>query len=111
MAIVSCPECGKKISDKAAVCEHCGFVLEGQDPDSLARKRQRKKADRVSKLTAQSMFAMLLFVAGIGGTFYFRDETSADANWQTQVAMVVMVIGFIWYIINRARLLLVKRQR
>lgn len=111
MAIVSCPECGKKISDKAAVCEHCGFVLEGQDPESLARKRRRNKADRINKLTAQSMFAMLVFVAGIGGLFYFRDETSADPNWQAQASIAVMVIGFIWYIINRARLLLAKRQR
>lgn len=111
MAIVSCPECGKKISDKAAVCEHCGFVLEGQDPEAMARKRRRNKADRVNKLTAQSMLGMLIFVAGIGGVFYFRDEASADPSWQVQASMGAMGVGFIWYIVSRARLILAKRKR
>lgn len=28
MALIKCPECGKKISDKAAACIHCGCPLE-----------------------------------------------------------------------------------
>ena len=27
MAIISCPECGKGISDKADACIHCGYPL------------------------------------------------------------------------------------
>lgn len=110
MAIVSCPQCSKKISDKAAVCEHCGFVLEGQDQAQLARLRSRTKSDKINKLTSQSMLAMLLFMIGIAGTFYFRDESSPDPSWQVQVSMLVMVVGFIWYLINRARIILVKKR-
>ena len=25
MALITCPECGKEISDKSTVCVHCGF--------------------------------------------------------------------------------------
>jgi len=28
VALIKCPECGKDISDKSAVCIHCGFPLE-----------------------------------------------------------------------------------
>ena len=28
MALINCPECGEKISDKAAACIHCRFPLE-----------------------------------------------------------------------------------
>ena len=28
MAMISCPECGNLVSDKAKVCVHCGFELE-----------------------------------------------------------------------------------
>ena len=28
MALITCPECGGKISDKAKVCIHCGYPLE-----------------------------------------------------------------------------------
>lgn len=27
MALIKCPECNKEISDKAAVCPHCGFAI------------------------------------------------------------------------------------
>lgn len=30
MSLISCPECGKKISDKAAACPHCGNPMNPQ---------------------------------------------------------------------------------
>lgn len=33
MAMIICPECGKKISDKAASCPNCGFPLDFEDLD------------------------------------------------------------------------------
>ena len=27
MALIKCPECGKKMSDKAEGCPHCGYSL------------------------------------------------------------------------------------
>lgn len=110
MAIVSCPQCNEKMSDKAATCPKCGFVVDGLDADTLERKRRRNRADRIQKLTTQSMLAMLLFVAGIAALFYYRDETSPDPNWESQVAIVVIVIGFIWYIVNRARMMIARRK-
>lgn len=110
MAIMQCPECGLKMSDKAAVCDRCGFVIEGMDPEELERKRRYQKADAINRLTSQTMLAMLLFVAGIGGVFFFRDETSPDPAWQMQVSFVLMGVGFIWYIVNRIRLISVKRR-
>lgn len=36
MALISCPECGKQISDKVNACPHCGYPMsvESQDPPS-----------------------------------------------------------------------------
>lgn len=110
MAIVNCPQCNKQISDKAAACNECGFVLQGLDPKSLERKRAYRKADQITKLTTHGMWSILLFVAGIAGVVYFRDETSPDPTWQSQVALVMTVIGFIWYIINRMRLVAARRR-
>ena len=31
MALIICPECGNKVSDKAKVCVHCGYPLEEVD--------------------------------------------------------------------------------
>ena len=30
MALITCPECGKSISDKATACIHCGFPIEAK---------------------------------------------------------------------------------
>lgn len=38
MAIIKCPECGEKISDKAPACIHCGFPL------SLLKQEERKES-------------------------------------------------------------------
>jgi len=27
MALITCPECGKDVSDSAAACIHCGYTL------------------------------------------------------------------------------------
>ena len=32
MALITCPECGKQISDKAPACIHCGYPLQEQPP-------------------------------------------------------------------------------
>ena len=30
MALISCPQCGTQISDKAEKCIHCGYILKEQ---------------------------------------------------------------------------------
>lgn len=36
MALIDCPECSVKVSDKAATCPHCGYPLHGQSPTTSA---------------------------------------------------------------------------
>lgn len=31
MALIKCPECGEKISDKATACIHCGYPLKEKE--------------------------------------------------------------------------------
>jgi hypothetical protein len=33
MALIKCPECNGKVSDKATACIHCGFPIEDYDPE------------------------------------------------------------------------------
>ena len=36
MALVSCPSCGKKVSDRAPACSFCGLALHGEAPAAAA---------------------------------------------------------------------------
>ena len=36
MALIHCPECGKEVSDQAAVCIHCGYPLNRAQEERFA---------------------------------------------------------------------------
>ena len=59
MALIDCPSCGKKISDKAQSCQYWGGVTQ--------------------------------------------------EDLQFKLAFAVAVIGFVWYIVNRVRLVFLKK--
>ncbi len=38
MALISCPECGEKLSDKASKCPHCGYSVGREQPAQQLKK-------------------------------------------------------------------------
>jgi hypothetical protein len=106
MALIDCPSCGKKISDKAQSCQHCEFTISQASPEDLARKNSLKKYLQRQGIQNQSMLAMLLFVGGFG-FMYWGGVTQEDL--QFKLAFAVAVIGFVWYIVNRVRLVFLKK--
>lgn len=90
MSIITCPECGKDISDQAEACPHCGFPLkkttaEGQELQRAERsKRERvrtaprhgvdeKKAHRKKRIIIPVGIICLLLILGIGGFLVTRN--------------------------------------
>lgn len=121
MAIINCPGCSKRISDKAAACEHCGLLLSGQDADGLARQAQMNRKQLLNKLTTQQMMAMLLFVVGIAAAFYDWAEENAMPDFLVGtmfspsilkiIGFSIMGLGLAWYMITRGRIYNLKRKR
>lgn len=121
MAIINCPGCTKRVSDKAAACEHCGFLLSGQDAAGLARQAQMNRNKLLNKLISQQMKAMLTFVIGIAAAFYDWSEEGAMPTFLVDTfftPIVLKIIGFSimglglgWYMITRGRIYNLKRKR
>lgn len=44
MALIDCPECGNKLSDKVNDCPHCGYPLNEQESLILNKELQKKVA-------------------------------------------------------------------
>lgn len=107
MAIIACPSCDKPISDKASQCQHCDFALGSATPDDLERKAQMKRFKQQQKLQNQSMLAILLFISGFG-MMYWGGALPGDT--QHNIAILMAVVGFVWYGINRVRIVLAKRK-
>jgi hypothetical protein len=106
MALVNCPSCSKKISDKAQSCQHCDFTLGTVNAEDIERKQNLKKYLKSQNIQTQSMIAMLLFVAGFGFMYWGEAE---PGGLQHNFAIGLALIGFVWYIVNRIRLIILKR--
>jgi len=67
MALISCPSCQKKISDKSSVCSGCGYVFD-QDQSELERLKilqYRKYRDRLFQLKMLSYLSIAIALFGV----------------------------------------------
>lgn len=104
MAVISCPQCSKSISDKVKQCPHCQVDM---DMDIEERERMAAKLinKKIQQISTHNMFAVLLFMAGFY-VMYFQDP--AKDSVQLIGSQAAVAIGFVWYVVNRIRHFLIK---
>jgi hypothetical protein len=108
MAIIDCPNCQKKVSDKASECSHCQLDLKKLDSDKLQHLNKVTKIHKQQSLMNHSFIAMLLFCGGFL-VLYWRDAMPNSLEYVLSVG--ASVIGFILYIVTRIRLLFLKNNK
>ncbi len=108
MAVINCPNCKQKISNKAKKCSHCDLSLDALNSDKLSNLNHVNRINQAQRLMNYSFIAMLLFCGGF--LFMFLDNAE-QGTWQHTLAMTSTIIGFILYIVIRVRLLFFKRQK
>ena len=108
MAVINCPGCNQKISNKTKECSHCGLAVQELNSDIIANLNHVNRINQAQRLMKHSFVAMLLFCGGFLFMFWGNVE---PATWQYNLAMVTAVVGFIMYIIVRVQLLLFKRKK
>lgn len=108
MAVIPCPSCKKKISDKAKNCTHCSIEIAGIDQAKLALIKQTNAIKQQQNLMTHSFIAMLLFCGGFL-FFYLKDAQPGTIEYIGSIASTIL--GFILYLVTRVRLLLLKRSK
>jgi hypothetical protein len=108
MAVINCPGCKKKISDKAKSCDHCQLYLTELDAEKMASIKHVSSIKKSQQLMNHSFIAMLLFC---GGFLFLYWNNAQPGTWEYVSSIASAVLGFILYIVTRIRLLLVKRNR
>lgn len=106
MAVIACPSCKKKISDKASACSHCNMVLGEVDAAALALMKKEQQIKTSQQLMNHSFIAMLLFCGGFLSLYW---NNAQPDSWQYITAFTSTVLGFVLYIVTRIRLIIVKR--
>ena len=74
MALIKCPECGKKVSDQTKQCPNCGRTI--TDADKELAIEQNKKSKKHKKIALIVIIVMLLAGVACGVTYYFVQENN-----------------------------------
>ncbi|KMT64966.1 hypothetical protein [Catenovulum maritimum] len=106
MALISCPQCRQKISDKAEQCSKCDYVLLG-DPEKLDSQRRILRIKQSSKLMTHSFLFLLLFIGSIAYSSWYAE--SGD-SWDKMVSLGLTAVGLIGYLVSRIRIMMFKRE-
>ncbi len=114
MALMSCPSCQHKISDKVTVCSKCGYDFD-QDPSELERLKvmnYRKYRDRQYRLKMISFVAIAIALFGVVPMLWdylkamdYGFQTSLINHWGINPVM----LGFALYVVVRILMLNNKR--
>lgn len=107
MAIIPCPYCKEKVSDKAASCNHCGGNLAEISPEQLARFNRDHKLSKSQNLNNQAMISLVIFLGSFCWYYYRVPEHD---SLELHAVNACMVIGCIWYVVTKARIVLLKRK-
>lgn len=59
MALITCPECSKEISDSASACPHCGYPLKEANPF-----KYKNKETKSNKSIRPMLWGILFIFAG-----------------------------------------------
>jgi hypothetical protein len=101
MAIIACPECGKKISSQAAICSWCGFELGEVSEQDLEIFRARKLRHARYRLNMTSYAVITVLLAAFGWYWWdsrgFLEPPAAGP-------MILMGLAAVAYLVVRALL-------
>jgi len=101
MAIIACPECGKKISSHAPMCTHCGFQVGEVSEAQLEVFRARKLRDKIYHLNMISYAVISVFVAAFA--WYWWDSGGFEHR-SSAGPFILMGLAAVAYLLVRVLL-------
>jgi uncharacterized protein YbaR (Trm112 family) len=108
MAIIACPVCKNRVSNKAPECPKCKTPIGSLSADKLAAQHREVRLQKLQSLTNQSMLALVLFLSGFGIMYWWQPENGSYNNY---ASIAAIAIGFSWYVVCRARIIWFKRKK
>jgi len=111
MAIINCPSCTQKISDKAKTCSNCNYdfvnkaTSEGLNEEQLASKKKLAHIKKKYSLQMQAMAGIILVL--LGASLWYFGGRGFDTSAIMKLSL--LAIGAIWYLTTRVRLIMFKK--
>ena len=106
MAIINCPSCGRRISNRAGQCPFCNFKLTDAGPGiSADEARRRQQRQQMYRLQMQTYAAVTLSVIGFAWFWY---ETYLIGRPAPPACLATLAVGVVWYLGARAWMIISK---
>jgi ribosomal protein L37E len=99
MAIIACPNCGKKISSRTAICSHCGFEFGEVTEQDLERYRARKFRETRYRLNMAS-YAVISVLLGAFGWYWWDSKGFVEPP--SNGPLILMGLAALAYMVVRA---------
>ncbi|WP_196140517.1 hypothetical protein [Aliikangiella sp. G2MR2-5] len=115
MAIISCPSCKERVSNKSKSCPHCDFDFEsgkstdGLNEEQLANQEKLANLKKRYSLQMQAMAGIILFLFGFIMWYFVGKQGLSKLTHFIEIGLAVL--GGVWYIITRIRLMAYKRSQ
>ncbi len=95
MSLIPCPECGSRVSTRAASCPQCGVGIGGS----------RVHVELTSKrLKVHQALAAIVTIVGFAWLFVGCNEAMKQESEGPLVApLVVLALGLVWATVTRVR--------
>jgi len=106
LSIISCTQCGKRISSLAPLCSYCGFKRGEASEEQLLVYRQRIARERVYRLNMGSYVMITLFVTAFGWYWW---ATAGFQQPSPRGPFILMGISGAAYLVVRGFLYQAKR--
>lgn len=112
MAIINCPSCNKKTSDKAKVCSNCRFDFvnkssaSGMSEERLAAEKKMVYIKKKYSLQMQAMGGIIFFLLG-AVLWYFSGRGFESLSDMSK--LLLSAVGAMWYLLTRVRLIIFRK--
>jgi hypothetical protein len=98
MALITCPDCSREVSDRAPTCPGCGApIATSRDVDSVGTPLTTTQLTS-KHLKAHALFGILLILVGLGFAWVAPPDT--HPAWVIVTGLLIP-IGFIWWLTAR----------
>jgi hypothetical protein len=109
MSVIDCPQCGKKTSSLAPICDHCGYSEGETSEENLQRYRERKIRRHLYRLNMASYAIMTMVILAFGWYWIATDSFQVPSG--TMGPYYLMMAGAVAYLAVRAMLFRARRQQ
>jgi len=112
MAIIKCPSCKERISDKAKSCTNCQYDLvnkrnsTGLNEEQLASKNHMARLKKRYSLQMQAMIGIILVLGG--SLLWYFGGRGLSSN-QDYISLTLLGAGCVLYLTTRIRLIFFKQ--